>query len=353
MSAPDKASPGATAEPVSPMGPGPRVDTGSAAPALAPGVAQRAVEWLVELQSEEADAGTRRAWQQWRDAHPDHDRAWRHIEAVNARWRGIASPLASATAHAALAPKSSAQRRQAVKTLAVLAFAGGSAWLGEQYAPWRAWLADESTGVGQRRRLLLADGSALTLNTASAVAIRFGQDSRRVELAAGEIFVATGHGTGADSGKRPFLVETRHGRLRALGTRFNVRLQDSGCRLAVFEGAVEVNCETGDRRIVPAGQSLTFSALGIGTSQPASDAENAWIDGMLVASAMRLQDFVAELGRYRRGVLSCDPAIAGLRISGSYPLADTDRVLQAVCAAMPVRVEYYTRYWARLRPRGA
>jgi transmembrane sensor len=319
-------------------------------PEVPPEVAQRAVEWLVELQSGEAGAETRAAWQQWRDAHPDHDRAWRHIEAVNARWRGLASPLASATAHAALAPSGSAQRRQTVKTLALMLFAGGAAWLGEQHAPWRAWIADESTAVGRRRTLQLADGTAVTLNTASAVSIDFGPQARRVQLAAGEIFVATGRRGDAAQRARPFLVETRHGTLRALGTRFNVRLLDAGCRVAVFEGAVEVQAAEAGSVVLPAGRMLEFSSQAIGPPRPANESENAWTDGMLIASGMRLQDFVAELGRYRRGMLACDPAVAGLRISGSYPLDDTDRVLQAVSAAMPVRVQYFTRYWAMLRP---
>ena len=33
-----------------------------------------------------------------------------------------------------------------------------------------------------------------------------------------------------------------------------------------------------------------------------------------------------------------DPAVAGLRISGTYPLADTDRALVAMARALPVRV---------------
>ena len=319
-------------------------------PDLPPEVAQRAVEWLVELQSGEAGAHTRAAWQQWRDAHPDHERAWRHIETMNARWRSLASPLASATAHAAIAPAGSPQRRQTVKTLAVVLFAGGAAWLGEQHAPWRAWIADESTAVGQRRRLQLADGTAVTLNTASAVSIDYSAEARRLQLAAGEIFIATAQRGDAAQRARPFLVETRHGILRALGTRFNVRLLETGCRVAVFEGAVEVSVTGASPLVLPAGQALEFSRRGISSPQPANDSENAWTDGMLIASGMCLQDFAAELARYRRGVLSCDPAIAELRISGSYPLGDTDRVLQAVSAALPVKVHYFTRYRASLRP---
>ena len=72
----------------------------------------------------------------------------------------------------------------------------------------------------------------------------------------------------------------------------------------------------------------------------------------MVASQMRLDDFLAELSRYRRGRLGCDPAIAGLRVSGVYPLDNTDRVLAALTSALPVEVHTFTRYWVTLRPRG-
>ncbi|MCB7479630.1 hypothetical protein LG345_15375, partial [Lactiplantibacillus plantarum] len=64
---------------------------------------------------------------------------------------------------------------------------------------------------------------------------------------------------------------------------------------------------------------------------------------------MRLDDFIAELGRHRSGRIACDPSVAALRISGSYPLGDSDRILAAVERALPVRVERYTRYWVTLR----
>jgi transmembrane sensor len=60
---------------------------------------------------------------------------------------------------------------------------------------------------------------------------------------------------------------------------------------------------------------------------------------------MPLGEWVAELGRYRRGVLRCDPAVAGLRVSGAFPLDDTDRALQLLADTFPVRHVWRTRYW--------
>jgi len=47
---------------------------------------------------------------------------------------------------------------------------------------------------------------------------------------------------------------------------------------------------------------------------------------VLYADDMELGAFIAELARYRPGVLRCAPEVAGLRISGAFQLADTDYV---------------------------
>ncbi len=74
-------------------------------------------------------------------------------------------------------------------------------------------------------------------------------------------------------------------------------------------------------------------------------------DGMLVASRMKLSDFLAEMGRYRRGRLHCDAKVASLLISGSYPLADSERILDMLELALPVRVQRFTRYWVNVQAR--
>lgn len=68
---------------------------------------------------------------------------------------------------------------------------------------------------------------------------------------------------------------------------------------------------------------------------------------------MRLDQLLAELGRYRHGVLHCDVSIAGLRITGVYSLRDTDRSLANLALSLPVQLVYRTRYWVSVRPRQA
>jgi transmembrane sensor len=326
---------------------------GPAAPLsdIDPAVARRAVEWLVELQSGTADEAVQRAHRAWLDQHAEHRRAWSHIEAVNARLRG--SVGAAPVAHA-LASQRPPQRRRVVSAL-MLAVAAGAAWQAREPAreALAAWKADLRTGVGERGQWTLDDGSTLALNTDTAVEMRFSAAERRLKLHRGELMVTTGADAGA-AAPRPFVVETAHGELRPRGTRFSARVLGDGSQIAVFEGAVAVHprdASASAAALLPAGERARFTRDAVGPRRAADDADAAWTDGMLVASNMRLDDFLAELARHRGGVLRCDPDVGHLRVSGTYPLADTDRVLALLATTLPVAVETRTRWWVRVKPR--
>ena len=49
--------------------------------------------------------------------------------------------------------------------------------------------------------------------------------------------------------------------------------------------------------------------------------------------------------RYRRGHLGVAPEVADLRITGSFPLHDTDKALSALLPTLPVQIEQHTPYW--------
>lgn len=317
---------------------------------ISPRVAEQAVTWLVDLQAAAPDSSLHQDFLRWRQADPAHEHAWQRIEAVNARLGGLASPLGSAISRAALAPPRSNKRRQAIKLIALTLFAGGATLATRERTPWQAWLADLRTRSGERRKLVLADGTHLALNSDSAVDISFTANARRLRLLRGEILVSTGKDDGVAL-PRPFSVVTPHGQLAPLGTRFSVRLHDTHTRLDVYEGAVEVlpAGPAPHRRVVDAGHGADFTAGAIGETDPADDNRIAWQDGMLIASRMRLADFLAELDRHRPGHLGCDPQVADLRLTGTYPLDDPERILDALHATLPVEIHYFTRYWVSVR----
>ncbi len=308
------------------------------------------MEWLIELQAADNDEATYEAFQQWRAAHPDHELAWQHIEAMNTRFSGLASPLGSAIARAVLTSHRSLKRRQIIKTLVVILFFGGTGWWAEEKIPWRAWVADERTDVGQQRDITLIDGSRIILNTDTAINVRFTENERRLQLVRGEILVTTSQDR--TSVFRPFIVEVAQGELRPFGTRFAIHQQVTLNRLSVFKGAVEIRLRQNinRRHVVHAGEQVDFSNQGIHEMRPADETSTAWSNGMIIASSMRLADFLAELDRYRSGKFNCDPAVADLRVSGTYPLTHPEDILDALRVTLPVEIHYFTRYWVTVRP---
>ncbi len=138
--------------------------------------------------------------------------------------------------------------------------------------------------------------------------------------------------------------------MEALGTRFSVRHDADHTRIAVREGAVRLSPRSGAApQVLAAGQQTSFTAQAIDRFAPADGTAVAWTHGMLLADRMRLADFTAELSRYRPGALHCDPAIGDLRISGAFPIDDTDRVLRMLVSTYPVDARTRLRgYWVTL-----
>lgn len=318
---------------------------------IPPQVAERALEWLLELQGDAASPETVEAWRRWRAEHPDHERAWQRIESVKGRLEPLASPETADIARAALASPVARPRRRAIKTLAVLVFAGGAAWSANQYSPWRQWSADYRTAVGERRALTLSDGTRLWLNTDSAVDIRFDVDQRRVKLVAGEILVETAKDPNAVP--RPFLVETNDGTAHARGTRYAVRQRDGDTEVSVFDGAVEIRPGrgAGEPLLLRAGYRASYTSQAVTGPVRLESSGASWAEGFIVARSMRLDDFIAELGRYSKDSLSCDPRLAAIRVSGSFPLDDVGKVLDALETTLDVRTETTTRLWGKRETR--
>lgn len=319
------------------------------------------VAWVVRLCSGAATEADRQAWQLWHQQHPDHQRAWQRIQGINSTVQQVPTGIAVPTLQAAgqRRKRVDAGRRQLLRGLALCAGTGAlgavSYRMAERHALWHPWAADFSTGVGEQRQVALADGSVLTLNTASAADVVFSDDLRLVRLWAGEVLIETARHRGlgnAQSNRRPFVVETTHGHVYALGTRFTVHQQGDKTLVQVLDSAVEVRPAEAPatRVVVHAGQQLGFTRAGVGALQAGDDMAASWDSGSLLVSDQPLGEVVAQLARYRRGHLGCDPAVAGIRVSGAFPLGDTDKALAVIAKAFPVRVRAMTRFWVHVVP---
>ena len=299
-----------------------------------------AANWLSLLHSGEASNEDREACLNWRNANPEHELAWVRAEAVQQKLGLIPESLGKGT----LGRKQRYDRRQTIKTVALLIAAGPLAYATYRGIPWREVTADYRTSTGERRQIRLADGSQLYMNTASALDIDANLQHQLITLHEGEILFET-----APSSQRPWLVNTAHGQLRPIGTRFIVRQLDAMTQLGVIEGQVEIRPAHASHKRLSAGQQAGFDAHGIQPVRRLPNHADAWIRGVLHVNNMRLGQFVHELARYRYGMLRCDPAVADLRISGVFRLDETDRIIEALPATLPVQVNSILGLWVTIQ----
>lgn len=318
--------------------------------ALDPTIVDQAIHWLVCLRFNQADEQTQRSFEHWLQQHPEHVLAWQRVEALGDEFAGIPAQLARQTLNGA---NHGMRRRESLKLLGVLATVGGAAWLGRDYTPLPAMLAQQHSRTGEQRHFQLDDGSLIQLNNDSAVDSDFDAQRRLIILRRGEIIVNVGADENAAQA-RPFWVQTRDGVMRVESTRLLAREQDDGTLLAVqggivtvFPGSSRPLADTGSNSI-QSGNQLLFTSSGAREYRENGLDVWSWSDGVISARDMRLSDFIVELSRYRPGVLRCADEVADRRVSGTFQLADNDQVLALVAQSLRLRVDYRTRYWVTL-----
>lgn len=305
----------------------------------------QAIQWMITLRFNVADDAATVAFERWLHTSAEHQRVWQRVAAMNDDFSQLPAQVGR---HALRGARQRISRREGLKLLGLVVGAAGLTWFGRDYTPLPALMADYRTATGERRWVALSDGSRIQLNSASAINASFNTERRLVQLRQGEIVVNTG------TDNRPFWVQTRDGYLRALGTRCLVREEAQGTLLAVQQGAVAVFADSqaaSARQVLKPGETVVFNRSGIRPAVANGLDPWAWSEGVISAHNMRLDDFLTELARYRNGVLRCSEAVAGLRVSGTYQLDDTDQVLGLVAQSLKLDVTYRSRYWVTVSPR--
>lgn len=181
--------------------------------------------------------------------------------------------------------------------------------------------ADHMTGIGERREVMLSDGSVVQLDSGSAIALDYTGSRRGVRLLAGAAMFNV-----APDPARPFTVDAEGGSVTALGTAFAVR--DEGGRATVTVTRHSVRVEgAGRAAVVGEGQRADFGRTALSGPLPAQGDAAAWTRGRLVVVDRPLGEVVAQIARYRRGYVAVPGPAAAIRVSGVY---DLDRPLAAL-----------------------
>ena len=305
-------------------------------------IIQQAANWLTRLHDEDVTEADRHAFDAWCQADPRHAVA---IERMRGLW-GSLDTLPAMPARIALNRAFTPQRSRGVQVTGVLGVVL-CAWLGLQHLP--VWMADQRTGVGERRQVVLEDGSQLQLNSNSAVDVKFDGHQRVIELLQGELWVDV-----AKDAQRPFVVRTDQGTATALGTRYLVKRAEDGTTIVtVIESTVAVKGDTSEGIKVTAGQRAVLNhgqaqaAQAIGNSDP-----DAWTRGLLKVNDQPLSEVLQTLASYRHGLVRFDPqALQSMRVSGVFKLDDTTAALSALADNLPIQVEYFTDLLVVVKPR--
>lgn len=299
-------------------------------------VARAAARWLamIEAQSDEFDHD---ALQRWRESKAEHEAAWQKAQRLRQRFAGVPPSLGMATLD-----RPALARRAVLKRALGVAALLPTAWLLGRELPLEVWRADLHTATGERGRWTLSDGNALQLNTDSAVDLDL--EARRLMLLRGEMALKVGEGA-------PLTVQVPYGVVSLDRGEVCIRLDERVCRVSVLSGAVQLQPLHGPSLKLEEGQQVDLLANGAATIDRFDTARMGWRDGVLVAQNQPLGDFLRELERYRPGVLRWDAGLEVLRVTGSFRLENTDRILALLSASLPLEVHRRTRYWVTLMPR--
>lgn len=199
------------------------------------------------------------------------------------------------------------------------------------------WNADYLTVTGERQTITLPDGSLVTLNTSSAIAVHFNDDLRRVTLLEGEAYFDVKHDPA-----HPFVVASKFSEVEVKGTAFAVQTDDSKDIVSLERGRVEVTRinEKSDRATLEPGQTIEAGNGGL-SAVTATDIPQslAWRDGGVVFRDRQFGDALPNLQRYFGGrVLVMSDRFAAKRVSGNYRIDEPEAAIRTLAASVGATV---------------
>lgn len=241
--------------------------------------------------------------------------------------------------------------RALAASVAVLAVFGGTLWMTHPM-PTRETLQTVATGHAERRRIALSDGSVVTLAADSRVDIAYLAGERRLRLISGEALFKVAHDK-----HRPFVVETRHGDVVAVGTMFDVSVGKREAEVTVVEGVVRVALSEPGRRgsaepiekLAHKGERLSFGVMkstggDTGFIRQAADIDAdsaiAWTRGRLVFQGEPLSEVIVEVNRYAKDrLILTDPRAANIPVYGIVNQGDTAAIRDLIANPRAVAIE--------------
>lgn len=298
---------------------------------------QRALAYLAALHGDDIDRIERAKAQAaaWRACNLAHEAAWCEAER---RWLSVQRLVPQLRESLAPEPRPLGRRQWLAQAgrggaaLALLATAGGLAWL------WRPALRGERvllTAHGEAlRRTRLDDGSELSIAADTSLQVSLGYLSRQVVLAHGSVWFDV-----VSEPLRDFLVLTRLGTVRVVGTAFSVTDRGRGVLVKVGHGRVKVTGADGSTRLLQTGDRVEIQENGrLGAKSWVSGlAGQRWEPGWWAFTDTPLSEVLDEVNAYLPRAVEADTQAASLRLTGHFPSDEPQVLLQALPKVLPVR----------------
>lgn len=294
---------------------------------------REAADLAIRLQNDPSNQVSLDMVRAWVSRSPEHRAAWARVAAIH----GMTGKIISEERAAANRSPVLSRRNLVLGGLVGVGAIATGLWV----IP-RALLRARSnvmTATAEIRNYDLPDGSVITLGPDSALAVRFTDAQRQIDLLAGMAFFEV-----ARDAVRPFSVISESLVATALGTAFDISNDAGIISISVDHGIVQARApghaiHAGVR--IEAEEWLTYDSSKGTASQGSREKYQigAWRKGMLVAEKETVSALVAKISRWQRGtVVVADPYLGSRVVSGVFDLQDPLSALQSVVRPFGARV---------------
>ena len=301
--------------------------------------------WVVRLGRPKASRSSLVAFERWLAADPQNQADYQDAKDLLRQTRDLRAELVGELNLIAPAPR---KRRTSI-AWAPMGLAGGlvaavaaiviAPPLVNRFADPLAGATTYTTEVGEIRDVTLADGSVVTLDTATTLRAKVDDRVRRLALDKGAAYFAVAHDKA-----HPFQVALADRQVVVTGTRFATTLRDGRARVELLEGGVEVRASQDGAvaaRLTP-GDQVSFTPGGAVRREARLDTTQAvaWRQHRLVFQDAPLSEVLTELGRYTEvRVRLADPALGRQRVTAMLPLDGAGSVIDRADKVLPVTLD--------------
>lgn len=283
--------------------------------------------WIARLHSEDRKSDDDRAFRAWLNEHPENAARFEHASTM---WDDVGG-LKGEIERTPVSATSLFERRQVLAGGAAMLLAGGGLFHWSQ-----ARATTYQTSVGEQRRLTLADGSRLFLDTDTLLRFRESGQTRDLTLERGRI-----HSDIARDG-RPFTVTAGARALMAASGKFDIKRDAEQLSFAALDGTARIfapDTPESAATLIRPGDRFVMRGGNFVLDRPDMRDLTAWQMGRIAFRNHTLAQAVAEMNRYSEQHLIVNaPELQSMHISGVYSVGDNARFARTLAEFLPVKV---------------